>query len=341
MGTVLRMAILAGVGLCLFGGCEGPAGGEKLATAEAKRYLLSVDLRQGEILRYKFVSRRQIDIDFGVGRGKGQAGTETQKSTEQVEFVVSYEPVQVDALGFAAVRARCESVKAERVSLAGRHSAADPVLAAAGKSFVLKVAPSGLIEDASELEQLIKEVGKAAFGGDRSRAIKDADMIFDFIAAQWFLWDSVSSIKRPSEGVAVGQSWKSKLLVPLPVPLPTGRDVTYRLEQVTEGDGGQVAVIKSDYTLADRADPRWPLPYSGSFQMRGTFGFFRGYKVLSLTGGAEQLFDIDAGRIKTDRQQYEVQMSMVMPGGTNESAVGSLKPGITIRQEITAELLAD
>ena len=74
-------------------------------------------------------------------------------------------------------------------------------------------------------------------------------------------------------------------------------------------------------------------------QMAGTFGFFRGYEVLSLSGGGEQLFNIDAGVIESDRQEYEVQMSVRMPGMGRKSAIAELEPNMTVRQEITMQLL--
>ncbi len=64
-----------------------------------------------------------------------------------------------------------------------------------GKSFIFTVDSIGKIHDYSQLEELIKQAGEKTFsteaGGNR---IKQPDMIGDFIATQWFLWDSISSI---------------------------------------------------------------------------------------------------------------------------------------------------
>ena len=76
--------------------------------------------------------------------------------------------------------------------------------------------------------------------------------------------------------------------------------------------------------------------------MRGTFGFFRGYEVLSLSGSGEQLFNLNTGRIAGDRQEYDVTMSAATPlTPGSEAGIANLKPNMTIKQEITMELLAD
>ena len=40
--------------------------------------------------------------------------------------------------------------------------------------------------------------------------------------------------------------------------------------------------------------------------MVGPFGFYRNYRVLSLQGQGEELFNIDAGRTERYEQQYEL-----------------------------------
>ena len=342
MRTFFNTVVCTAVGLSLLAGCNGVAWERGLFGPRRDRQLFSVDFQPGRVLRYKFVSKREILIDFGALSGKRRAGQQKHKSLEQMELVMAYRPVEIDPLGFATIEATCESAKVRRVSMLGKQaSKKDAVTTAAGKSFRLKITPSGTIEDKSQLRELIKETAKAAFGRGGRKGIKEPDMIFDFIATQWFLWDSISSIKRPAEGVAVGESWQSKLLVPLPVPMRVGRDVLYQLEEVKDSETGQIAVIKSSFTLAERPDSGWPVPYVGNFQMAGTFGFFSGYEVLSLSGGGEQLYNIDAGVIESDRQEYEVRMSVRMPGMGRKSAIAKLEPNMTVRQEITMQLLGN
>jgi hypothetical protein len=161
-------------------------------------------------------------------------------------------------------------------------------------------------------------------------------MICDVVATQWFLWDAVSSIEKPSRGAAVGQSWNSKLSVPTPMVMRKARDVTYSLDEIRPGKKGRLAVIGSSYRIADSAPRDWPIPYSGTFQMAGGFGFYRNYQVLSLQGRGEELFNIDAGRIEQYNQQYQLQLSasLLLP-------LAGVNPKITIKQNLTMNLLED
>ena len=141
---------------------------------------------------------------------------------------------------------------------------------------------------------------------------------------------------RKESGLEVGQSWKSKLSVPAPMVMRKARDVTYRLSEIRPSEKGRLAVIGSSYQQADLVPRGWPIPYSGSFRMVGPFGFYRNYKILSLQGRGEELFNIDAGRSERYEQQYELQLSasllLPLPGA---------KPKITINQTLTMELLGD
>jgi hypothetical protein len=112
------------------------------------------------------------------------------------------------------------------------------------------------------------------------------------------------------------------------------RDVTYTLDEIRQTEKGQLAVIRSSYSPTESVSDNWPpMPYSGSFQMSGRFGFLRGYKFLDLQGQGEELFNIDAGRTEQYNQQYQVQLEASFPMGIN------IKPRITIKQNLTMELL--
>ncbi len=314
-------------------GCGAVAGGKgKGADGEAK--LFTVDFQQGRTLKYKFVSARDVEVNWAPKAATAAAGKSTVgKSTESLEMVVSYTPREVDPYGLSAIEVRCESIKAVRSKgTPGRASGRDAVESIAGEVFVITVDPAGRIEDYSQLDGLIRRTGQKAFRPktDRGR-IKEPDMIGDFVASQWFLWDSVASIEKPSAGVKVGQSWASRLSVPVPMVMRKARDVTYSLAEVRPGPEGELAVIRSSYALAESAPKDWPVPYTGRFQMAGMFGFFRGYKVLSLKGHGEEIFNIDAGRIERYEQQYTMRMEagMLLPLGDN--------PLITIDQKLTME----
>jgi hypothetical protein len=250
-----------------------------------------------------------------------------------MELIAAYTPVEVDPYGLTTVEARCRSVKVRR----SKGPRKDAVQALAGKTFTLTVGPTGRIEDYSQLDKLLKEIGEKAFRNDANRGrIKDPDMIGDFVATQWFLWDAVSTVERPSEGVEPGQSWNSQLSIPTPMVMRKARDVIYTLDEIRPSERGRLAVITSSYKPADSVPQGWPIPYSGSFQMVGPFGFYRNYKILSLQGRGEELFNIDAGRTERYEQHYEMQLSasllLPLPGAN---------PKITINQNLTMELLED
>jgi len=314
--------------ISISGGCETGAGIRE-PSIKGKE-LLTVDWQDGRTLEYKFVSAREITLDWDpTGKLTKSDNRTGDKSTESMEMVVAYTPAKIDPYGPTTIEATCKSVKVTR----SKGQRKDAVEHLAGKTFTFSVGPTGKIEDYSQLDELLKEAGKKAFLPDTGRGrIKELDMIGDFVSSQWFLWDSVSSLENPSEGVAVGQSWTSKLSVPSPMVMRKARDVTYQLDEIRQSEKGRLAVISSSYSIADSAFQSWPIPYSGRFQMKGTFGFLSGYKLLSLEGRGEELFNIEAGRTEQYNQQYQMQLEASIPMGI------SVKPMITIKQNLTMEL---
>jgi hypothetical protein len=111
------------------------------------------------------------------------------------------------------------------------------------------------------------------------------------------------------------------------------RDVTYQLDEIRSSENGQLAVISSSYKLADSVPRTWPIPFSGRFQMKGTFGFLSRYKILNLEGQGQELFNIDTGQTEQYSQQYQIQMESSIPMGID------VKPRITIKQNLTMKLL--
>jgi len=306
--------------------------------AAADRQLLTVDFRQAEVLRYRFVCRRDIEVNWGpVQRSRsGKAGDKIDKSLESMEMVVAYTPLEVDPYGLSTIKATCEKVKVKRSPhKSQRGPVTEPAEALSGKSFTFTVDARGKIYDYSQLDQLIRQIGAKAFRpNSQAGRVKDPDMISDFIAMQYFLWDSVSSIKQAAEGVATGQSWTSKLSVPNPMLLQKARDVTYTLDEIRETQKGRVAVIRSSYSPSESVPKRWPNPYpAGTFQLSGTFGFLGRYRLLSLQGQGQELFNIDTGQAEQYNQQYQMQLeaSLQLPMAK--------KPAVTIKQNLQMQLL--
>lgn len=312
----------------VFAGCAPGRGGAK--------QLLTVDFQKGQTLKYKFTSKRTLDVDWGQGQTMTSRGGRVNQFIDSMQMVVSYTPTDVDPYGETAIKALCEQARAHHdESIRNQSSQPDAVASLSGKTWTFTVDATGKIADGNELRDVIREAGKKAFRADTSRGlIKEPDMIYDFIASQWFLWDSISSIKKPIEGVRVGEMWKSRLSVPAPMFLFTGRDVNYTLAEIRqEPNGGKVAVINSSYSPFYPTPTEWPLPYTERFMMSGTFGFLRDYKVLDLKGSGQEFFNIDKGRIERSEQQWEMNVLASLP-----LEIGT-KPQITIKQTMTMELI--
>jgi len=278
------------------------------------------------------MSSRDIEVDWSFAQDDAKkAKSKVDKSRESMEMIVAYTPVEVDRYSLTTIKATCESVKVRRKQ---RRSTKDAVESLSGKSFIITVSPTGKIEDSSQLDELIREIGKKAFHtGGREGRIKNPDMIGDFVATQWFLWDVIASIEKPLDGVSVGRSWTSKLSVPTPMVSRLARDVTYTLDEIRQSEKGQLAVIESSYSLAKSAPKSWPIPYAGRFRMSGTFGFLTRYKYLNLQGGGQELFNIDSGRTEQYNQQYQLNIEASAPFGLGAG------PRIKIKQNLTMQLL--
>ena len=319
------MALIAGI----IGGCT--------SAPSPRKTLLTVDFKPGQTLKYKFVNSRNMAVDWGPMRGGDPSKTKINKSSESLEMVVSYTPVEVDPYGVSTIRADCESAKAKRTSESARQQnwqeAAETF---AGKSWTFTVDARGKIVDGSGFRDVLLQAGQRAFRADRSKGlIKDPDMLFDVIAMQWFLWDSVSSVSNPTKGVAVGDKWKSVLAAPATMVLFAARDVNYTLSEIRVQDANnRIAVIDSSYSLLWPNPSEWPVPYTEPFQMSGIFGFLREYKTLDLQGHGQELFNIDAGRTERYSQSYTMHASASMPMG-----LPGVNPQITIDQNSIMELL--
>ena len=320
--------------ILMLGALAGCGSSEKGA-AKTDDNVLTVDFVQGQTLQYRFVSKRDITVEWDPEGKMSKPGKEAaETSTESLEIVMAYTPVEVDPFGLTTIKAECKSAKVTRSKKAAPAVGKDAAEYFAGKTYAFKVGPTGKIEDASELDSVIKQVGEKAFRPNANRGkIKDPEMINDFVATQWFLWDSISSIDTKSGDLKPGQTWNSKLSIPSPIVMRQARNVVYTLKEIRPTLQGRVATITGSYSLSDSTPNTWPIPYSGSFQVSGTFGFLGGYKLLSVTGQGEEKFNIDAGQTEQYNQQYEMKISSIIPLG-----IGA-KPQITIRQTITAEKL--
>jgi len=303
-----------------------------------KPLLLSVDFEPNQTLVYNFVSERIMNVNLDpTGKySKGKQDGKEQEQTEKLEMQIAYKPVKIDSVGISVIEATCNSAKVTRTGTGRTQEKADAAENLAGKSFTLKITPTGKIVDYSSLDAVAKELADSAFGGGETKKgkIKNPDMVMDVMATQYYIWDSIAAIKNPLKGVDKKSKWNSKLLAPMPYVSKIGRNVEYKLTGVEKVGDANLAEITGTYSLS-KTPADVTLPYSGGFQMKGMFGFLQGYKVLDITGQGKQLFDIDKGRIKSDTQEYEATVSASIFGlGSDE-----LTPNIKIEQKITMTLV--
>lgn len=332
--------------MLLFAGCERqqkqiPAS-TKLNISKSKGankpQLLSVDFEPNVPLDYKFVSERQIllDLDPSAKASKGNNRDVTENMSEKLEMEVVFRPVEVNPYGLTTIEATCKSAKVTRTGISAKSTGrSDAAEGAAGKSWTFKITPTGKIADLSSLEKVSQELAQRAFAASQRSRVKDPDMIMDFLATQYNIWDSIASIKEPLKGVNKRQQWQSKLLAPMPFVKKVGRNVTYHYAGLVDLNNVAYAKIVTDCNLSPGVPQEVNMPYSGSFYMRGTFGFLRGYRVQSIDGGGEQLYDIRRGLIKSDVQHYKAMVNASIFGLGSET----IEPNIEINQTITMTLV--
>jgi len=307
------------------------AGCEAKEEEEEEKELFSVDFNENQTLRYAFTSSREIETRWPSASSTKKGNVD--KNFESVEITVAYTPVKVDLYGLTTIKATCEKIRASRKPGSNK-TKGDAVAHFGKKSYTFTVNPAGEIVDNSELYELIREIGKKAFRPSTKRGrIKEPDMIWDYITTQCFLWDSVSSIEKPADGVSIGQSWKSKLSIPMPMVMRQARDVTYTLDEITESEKGRLAVIKSTFSRASSVPGGWPILYTGKFRMSGRFGFLMRYRIRELTGEGKEIFNIDAGRIEEYNHNYKIKMKASLQMGLSGG------PEIIIKQRLTMKLL--
>jgi hypothetical protein len=299
--------------------------------------LLVVNFQQGRTLRYQMVSSRELKLELkssGTGKNQGQP----QKSTESLELVMAYKPLKVNPFGLTQIECTCESAKVKRNATAGKtKTGGDAIEKLEGKTFVLELSPVGKIDDFGQLEKLLLDIGAASFDTSRSdMRIKNPDMIYDFIALQWYLWDSISSVPNPMSGVKPQMTWTSTQLVPWPVPTPNMpcRITTFTLDSTKEENGQKKAVINSTYQISPKTVENFPKPYEGSFQMRSMFGFLRDYSFQTIQGKGQQVFNLTTGQVESDTQEYEMSVTAAFPFPLGDSV-----PHLNIHQTMTVKLL--
>jgi hypothetical protein len=284
------------------------------------------------------VSDRKTEIDLDGPGGKAKPSM----LSEKLELVMSYTPVeQVDPYGITTMKAMCESARVTRKSSSGKVSVADVAEDLAGRSFNFTISPTGKVLDYSEMDALVFELGnRSIIDSGRQGRIKRPDMVADFVALQRHLWDPIASVDQGLQGVKDGQQWKTLENIPLPVPIRATKETTYTLaaaaEQVDPKGADKKVEIRSTFVLSDEKIFDWPRLYEGNFRMQGTVGFLRNYRFKSLEGIGVQIYNVDAGVVENDEQEYRVLMeaSFMMK-------LGDISPVITVDQKLKTEILTE
>ena len=287
-------SLFSWMGLCLWAGCAGP--GVQLHCCFDTYFPQT----------YQFTSSREIEIQWGTTSAAGDPN-QSSTITESLVYTVTYECEPTDAEGLTRIHASCGQARVRRSNSVGIRRARRPDAAEglAGQTFDVVVDRKGRLVDASGLENLLKRLGQDAFregpGGGR---VKDPEMIYDIVATQWALWDAAGSAR--SGRIRPGATWSSQQLIPTPMVKRMARDVTYTLASSHPSDQGPVAEVTSTCVLSsDLPLLKWPVVYSGTFQVAGTFGFLGGYKVEDLHGNGVDRLDLESGQLISSMHRFQ------------------------------------
>lgn len=302
------------------------------------RTTLLVDFPTDAPLKYKMTSQRKVEIKL---TGDKPERDQSHTVNESLELVMEYRAVESNPFGLSVIEGKCVSAKAQRDSLRGTQPAksGDVAEALTGRSFRFTVSPTGRIEDYTDLDKLVKELGAKSFveGVKAPTLVKDPDMLMDFIAIQWYLWDCSAAVKNPSAGVQMGKDWKAIQLLPLPVPIPVARETTYRLTQTPDPANPTKAVIASSYAISDKEIPHWPTPYEGKFNLKGSlFAVMRNYRFNTIEGSGTAVMNLEKGVLESDQQQWKVGITaeFLLP-------LGNSLPQIIVDQKIDIQRIAE
>ncbi len=294
--------------------------------------LILVSFEKDVPITYKMVSQRITELDITTDN-PARKSRPTHLS-EKLELVMVYTPIEVDPFGLSTIEARCESAKVTRTQSSSNRATRDAMETLTGKSFILKLSPTGKIEDATGLQRIASELGQASFTSSKNTAarIKNPDMISDFLALQQYLWAAGSTIPNQLN-LAPGDTWQAQQSIPWPLPMypPPARTATFTLDAIVADEGRpRQAVIRSSYAMSQTPLDEYIKPYpEGKFQMRGIFGFLRNYQFKHLEGTGRQIFNLDDGLVESDRQEYLMNV-----GATFMLPLGNSQPVLTVTQKI-------
>lgn len=318
MNRCILSLLAVGCVLCLFG-CQPSVSSDRL---------LLVSFVEDEPITYQMTAERETEIDLTTGDPSKKS--KPQFTTEKLELLMVYKPVDVNPFGLTTIEVTCKKANVTRSGFSGNKSPMDAMQGLATRSFTLKLSPTGDIVDTSDLERMVKELATQSFSGNESsRTIKNPDMIADFLALQQMLWSPVAAIPNQMN-LDAGDTWQQQEAVAWPLPMypPPSRMTTYTLDRITE-EQPRKAVISSTYTISEKPLETYLKPYKeGRFQMRGLFGFLRNYQFKHIEGDGNLVFNIDDGIVESAQQQYQMNVT-----ATFMLPLGDSLPVLTVNQK--------
>lgn len=327
MSRILSAALMTGLGV--LAGCQSTPKGDYMA----------LGFQPDSVMKYRFVSSRQVQIELTAGAGGKKE--DSKLSSESLDMVMQIRPVKIDPYGLSTIEFTCQSVQVKRTSFSGKAASADAMESLKGRSYTIQATPTGEIENLDTFETLLKEIGQKSFvsRSDPRQNVKDPDMILDWIFFQYTLWDITASNPKALAGVRPGSAWKSDQFMPWPVPIQNlpSRVTTYTVKEITEQDGRRLAHLDSAYQLREKPVLKFPLPYEGPYQIKGSlFSVLRNYQHKSLEGSGSQIFNLTDGALEKDQQDYTLvtQADFILP-------LGQSLPILTVKQSILIERLTD
>jgi hypothetical protein len=300
---------------------------------------MALDFDTAAPLRYRFVSSREVQIELSSSSaGKKE---DSKLATETLEMVFRIRPLEANPYGLSTLEFLCESVQTKRTTFSGKPAAGDAVQHLQGRTYTLQVSPTGQIELTDSFRTLLREIGQKSFvqKADSKQRIKDPDMILDWLFFHYTLWDLTASNPKPLRGIAPGSSWTSEQFLPWPVPIQNlpSRLITYTVDRLEDRQVTRMAAVSTRYQLREKPLLNFPLPYEGSYQIRGSlFSVLHGYRHESLEGSGRLLFNLTEGQLESAEEDYTLQTSanFILP-------LGDSLPKLTVRQHIQIERLSD
>ncbi|AQQ70647.1 hypothetical protein SMSP2_01002 [Limihaloglobus sulfuriphilus] len=322
--------IAAGLILAVLAGCSEPY--------STPNKVMGLNFEMNKPLKYRFVSSRNVDLTLSDQKQK-----DTKEMTEQLEMVISYTPIEEDIYGDITVKAVCESSKVTKGSFSGsRQPGKDITESLAGREWTFKVNSLGQIRNFKGLNKLVEELGAATITKQATRNVKDPDMIWDFVNTQWFIWDPIAGQADAGKDITPGATWKSTQIIPFAKLVPAERRIHYTYAQADEeADNIKISGVieKLPVKFDDNKQPMpevttLPKPYKVPHQMRGMFGFLTNYRVDSLQGSLEAVYDAQSAVLRSCRQEYDMKMtaSFMLP-------LGDSVPKLDVKQIIKMELI--